>query len=159
MTIEPCETRVDIPSEWTDRNGHMNVAYYVLAFDRATDAFYNTLGIGWSYLDRTARSLFTLAMNVDYLGEVFAGDSVRIVSRLIDCDHKRIHYFHEMHNATKPCLVATNELLAIHVDMTTRRSEPFPSDKQTLLAEAKAAQAALPLSPRIGRTIKIHVDR
>ena len=50
-------------------------------------------------------------MNVDYLREVFAGDSVRIVTRLIDCDHKRIHYFHEMHHATKAYLAATSDAL------------------------------------------------
>ena len=159
MTIEPCETRVDVPPQWTDRNGHMNVAYYVVAFDHATDAFYNALGLGWSYLDRAARSLFTLAMNVDYLGEVFAGESVRIVSRLIDCDHKRIHYFHEMYHATKHHLVATSELLAMHVNMTTRRSEPFPPVAQALLAKVKVAHAALPPSPRVGRTIRIAGDR
>src|SRR5262252_10525844 len=103
MTLEPCETRLDIPPEWTDQNGHMNVAYYVLAFDRATDTLYNQLGIGWSYLERERRSLFTLAMNVDYLGEVFAGDRVRIVSRLVDCDPKRIHYFHEMRHEANGC--------------------------------------------------------
>lgn len=159
MTIEPCETRVDIPSEWTDRNGHMNVAYYVAAFDRATDALYDALGIGWSYLDRTARSIFTLSMNVDYLGEVFAGDAVRIVSRLIDFDHKRVHYFHEMYHASTSNVVATNELLAMHVNMTERRSEPFPPDVQMLLGEVKAAHAALPLPPQFGRKIRIRVDR
>ena len=101
MTIAPCEFQLEIPQEWTDHNGHMNVAYYVLAFDRATDAFYDQLGIGWSYLERERRSLFTLSMNVDYVGEVFAGDPVRIVSRLIDHDHKRIRYFHEMHQTTR----------------------------------------------------------
>ena len=67
-------------------------------------------------------------MNVDYVGEVFAGDKVRIFSRLIDWDYKRIHYFHEMYHATKTYLAATNELLSIHVDMATRRSERFPLD-------------------------------
>ena len=155
MSFEPCETRLDILPDWTDRNGHLNVAYYVLAFDRATEALYDALGIGWSYLDRTGRSIFTLAMNVDYLGEVFAGDSVRIVSRLMDCDYKRIHYFHEMHHATKGYLAATNELVSIHVDMATRRSAPFPADVQTQLAEMTAAHAALPLSPRAGRKLGI----
>ena len=159
MAINPCETRLDIPPEWTDRNGHMNVAYYVLAFDRATDAFYDALDIGVRYLDRTGRSLFTLSMNVDYLGEVFAGDSVRIVSRLIDCDHKRLHYFHEMHRATKPHLVATSELLAMHISMTTRRSVPFPPSTEALLATVKAAHAELPLSPQVGRKIGIRAGR
>src|SRR5512144_1543295 len=106
-----CETRLEILPEWTDQNGHMNVAYYVLAFDRATDTLYDALGIGWSYLSREQRSLFTLSMNVDYVAEVFAGDRVHIVSRLIDFDHKRIHYFHEMHHASEAYLAATNEIL------------------------------------------------
>ena len=73
-------------------------------------------------------------MNVRLPGEVFAGDGVRIVSRLIDCDRKRIHYFfHEMHHATKAYLAASGELhYSIHVDMATRRSDPFPADVQTL---------------------------
>ena len=158
VMIEPCETRLDIPPKWTDRNGHLNVAYYVLAFDRATDAFYDALGIGWGYLERAGRSMFTLAMNVDYLGEVFAGDNVRIVSRLIDCDHKLIHYFHEMHHATRAHLVATNELLSIHVNMGTRRSEPFPPGVRTQLAETKAAHAALTSSQQVGRRLGIRVD-
>lgn len=158
MTLDLCETRVDIPAEWTDQNGHMNVAYYVLAFDRATDAFYDTLGIGWTYLHRTGKSAFTLAMNVDYLAEVFAGDSVRIVSRLIDCDYKRIHYFHEMHHTTKGYLAATNEVLSMHVNMATRRSEPFPPDLQTKLAEMTVAHAALPLPAQIGRKLGIRVN-
>ena len=158
MTLGLCETRLDIPSEWTDRNGHMNVAYYVLAFDRATDTLYDALGLGWGYLERTGRSTFTLAMNVDYLGEVFAGDSVRIVSRLIDCDHKRIHYFHEMRHATKGYLAATSELLSIHVNMATRRGEPFTPEIQMLLAQMKVQHAVLPLPPQVGRKLAIRVN-
>lgn len=155
MTPAPCETRLEIPPEWTDQNGHMNVAYYVLAFDRATDRLYDRLGIGWSYLERERRSMFTLAMNVDYVGEVFAGDSVLIVSRLIDCDHKRIHYFHEMRHESKSHLAATNELLAIHVDMATRKSAPFPSDVRARLADMQAARATWLPPPQLGRTLRI----
>ena len=155
MTSAACETKLEILREWTDQNGHMNVAYYVLAFDRATDALYDQLGIGWSYLERERRSLFTLAMNVDYVGEVFAGDRVRLVSRLVDCDHRRIHYFHEMQHEAKGYVTATNEILAMHVDMATRRSAPFPDDVQARLAEMKAANATLPTPPQLGRRLGI----
>jgi acyl-CoA thioester hydrolase len=150
-----CETHLEILPAWTDWNGHMNVAYYVLAFDRATDTLYDRARIGWSYLEREQRSLFTLSMNVDFLGEVFAGDSVRIVSRLIDFDHKRIHYLHEMHRSTMPYLAATNEILAMHVNMATRRSEPFPLEAQVELARMKAAHSALPLPAQVGRKLAI----
>ena len=96
-------------------------------------------------------------MNVDYLAEVFAGDSVRIVSRLIDCDNKRIRYFHEMHHATNAYIAATNEIFAMHVNMGTRRSEPFPLDIQTRLARMKSAHTALPLSPLVGRKLGIRM--
>ena len=34
-------------AEWIDYNGHMNVAYYTLAFDKALDFFFeDVLGIG-----------------------------------------------------------------------------------------------------------------
>ena len=155
MTIAPIDTSLEIPPEWTDRNGHMNVAYYVLAFDRATDVFYDRLGTGWSYLARERRSLFTLSMNVDYLREVVAGDSVRVVSRLIDHDDKRIHYFHEMRHAQEGYLAATSELLAMHVNMATRRSEPFPLDVRERLAALKAAHAASPFPPQVGRKLGI----
>ena len=149
------ETRLSILPEWIDGNGHMNVAYYVLAFDRATDVFYDALGIGWDYVLRERKSLFTLGMNVDYLRELRAGDAVRIATRLVDHDHKRIHYFHEMSHVKGGWLAATNELLAMHVDMATRRSAPFPDDVVAHLAAMQSALAALPPSALLGRKLGI----
>jgi acyl-CoA thioester hydrolase len=146
-------TELEILPAWTDANGHMNVAYYVLAFDRATDAFYDALGIGWGYLEREHRSLFTLAMNVDYLREVFAGSRVRIESRLLDHDHRRIHYFHAMHDASDGTLAATNELVALHVDMAARRGSPFAPATLDRLAAMRAAQAAQPRPAQVGRAL------
>jgi acyl-CoA thioester hydrolase len=149
----PVETRVRIPPEWTDANGHMNVAYYVLAFDRATDALYDRLGVGWAILEDD-RSMFTLAMNVDYLREVLAGDSVRIVSRLIDGDEKRVHYLHEMYR--DETLAATNEIVALHVDMRSRRGARFPDDVLERIDRVKSAHAALPWPPQRGRALGLH---
>lgn len=154
----PVVTRLEIHPEWTDQNGHMNVAYYVLAFDRATDAFYDRLGLGWSILAEH-RSMFTLAMNVDYLGEVFAGEGVTIESRLIDCDARRLHYFHEMRRERDGALAATNEVVALHVAMTTRRGAPFPDGVLAQLEAMKAAHAALPPPPRAGRVLGLGRSR
>jgi acyl-CoA thioester hydrolase len=148
----PVETRLEILPDWTDLNGHMNVAYYVLAFDRATDALYERLGIGWSSLEQ-GRSLFTLAMNVDYLHEVFAGEMVRISSRVIDCDTKRLHYWHEMTRELDGTIAATNEIVVLNVGMATRKSEPFPAEIADRLAAMRAAHSALPLPKQVGRKL------
>jgi acyl-CoA thioester hydrolase len=149
------ETRLRVLPEWADLNGHMNVAYYVLAFDRATDVFYDALGIGWDYVRREQKSLFTLAMNVDYVREVVAGVDVRITSRLVDHDHKRIHYFHEMVHAADGWLAATNELLAMHVDMASRKSAPFPDGVLARLVAMRGVHAALPSPAQLGRKLGI----
>ena len=156
--VAPVETRVEILPAWTDANGHMNVAYYVLAFDRATDAFYDRLGIGWSILAQ-GRSMFTLAMNVDYLRELFSGDAVRIVSRLLDGDDKRLHYLHEMYRVRDGALTATNEIVALHVSMATRHSERFPEAVRAAVAAMKAAHAGAPLPPQAGRKLGLRHHR
>jgi len=150
--LSPVLTRLEIRPEWTDANGHMNVAFYVLAFDRATDTFLQRLGLGWAVLAE-GRSIFTLAMNVDYLNEVFAGELVIIESRLLDYDAKRLHYYHRMTRERDGLLAATNEIVALHVSMATRRSAPFPEATAALARAMKAAHAALPPAPRMGRVL------
>lgn len=140
--------------EWIDHNGHMNVAYYVLAFDVATDAVYEDWGIGLGYTERLQQSLFTLGMNVDYLCELFAGDTIRITTQLIDVDHKRVHYFHTMYTAAGE-IAATNECLAMNIDLPTRKSVPFPDEVQARLAAVHTAHSALGAPVRSGRTLAI----
>lgn len=122
--IQLPEMQLTIPPEWIDRNGHVNVAYYVLAFDYATDNLYDELGIGEAYQTQ-GFSVFTLGMNVDYLREIFEGTQVKITTQLINHDAKRLHYFHRMVNLDAGYAAATNECIAMHVDLNKRRSAPF----------------------------------
>ena len=125
--IQLPEKLLTIPPEWIDRNGHVNVAYYVLAFDYATDSFYDALDIGETYQEQ-GFSLFTLGMNVDYLREIFEGTKVRMTTQLINWDKKRLHYFHRMINLDTGHVAAANECIAMHVDLNIRRSAPFNDD-------------------------------
>lgn len=128
------EFHSSILPEWIDHNGHMNVAYYVLVFDHATDHFYDFLGIGHHY-QQSGYSVFTLGMNVDYLRELLEGDQIKIVSQLLDWDHKRVHYIHHMYHLDEGYLAATNECLGINVSMESRKSIPFPADRLGVLRD------------------------
>ena len=141
-----------VKPEWIDHNGHMNVAFFVLAFDEATDAAYEHWGIGMDYPDTSGCSVFTLGINVDYLGELFEGDAIRVETTLVDHDAKRIHYFHRMIDTGKDKLVATNECLCMNVDLTARKSAPFPDDVIERLAPF-AGDAEPPKG--FGRTLRI----
>ena len=141
-----------VKPEWIDHNGHMNVAFFVLAFDEATDEVYEHWGIGMDYPDTSGCSVFTLGINVDYLGELFEGDAIRIETTLVDYDAKRIHYFHRMIDLGSGKLVATNECLCMNVDLTARKSAPFPEE----VAEKLAPFAGDAEPPKgFGRTLRI----
>jgi len=137
--------------EWIDHNGHMNVGYFVVAFDEATDDVYEKWGLGLAYPEESGCSVFTLGMNVDYNAELFEGDALRIETSLVDHDEKRIHYFHRMLDAGDGRLAATNECLCMNVGLESRRSAPFPPDVQKRL---EAARSEL-IPEGFGRTLAI----
>ena len=141
--------------EWIDYNGHMNVAFYLAAFDEATDHFYEALGIGLSYKNATDCSTFTLEGHITYDREVLEGDPLIFTTYLLDCDTKRVHYIHEMHHAEKGYLAATNEMIGTHIDMNERRSKEFPEELQARLQEALKAHAPIPKPHQVGRVIGI----
>lgn len=153
---EPLETaRGDVPAEWIDYNGHMNVAYYVLAFDQGTDRFLGTLGMDPDYPRREGGSTFALEMHVTYDRELKQGDPYVVHTQLIDADAKRIHMHHTMRHATEGWLAATNEVITMHIDMGQRRSAPFPAHIQPRVDALRSAHATLPRPATLGRLIGI----
>jgi acyl-CoA thioester hydrolase len=144
MTIEPT---------WIDYNGHLNMAYYNVLFDRAVDEAYDLIGVGQDYLRRHKHSTFTAEAHVRYVREVREADPVRVTFQLIDYDAKRIHYFEQLFHATEGWVSATSENMTLHVDMTAKKVTPFPNSVMRRLAAMKAAHERLPLPEAVGRRI------
>jgi acyl-CoA thioester hydrolase len=138
---------------WIDYNGHLNMAYYNVLFDRAVDEVYELIGCGLAYLKETHRSCFTAEVHVRYLRELHAGDAVHVTFQLLDFDAKRLHYFEELRHAEAGWLSATSENMALHVDMAARKTAAFPDRIAAQLARMKAAHAALPVPEGVGRRI------
>jgi acyl-CoA thioester hydrolase len=113
---------------WIDYNGHMNVAYYHLAFDRATDQLLRRIGLGEEYVECEKRSMFALEDRLIYVKELREGEPFRVTFQLLDFDEKRLHYFLRMFHAERGFLAATCEHLSMFVDMTVRRSALMPEE-------------------------------
>jgi acyl-CoA thioester hydrolase len=139
--------------EWIDANGHMNLAYYVVLFDQATDLLYDELGVGQAYRDATGNSTFTAETHTLYEREVHAGERVRVVPHLLGADAKRLHYFHEMFHAEGGHRVAAQELLALHIDMSVRRVTPFPDRLYARIQAVVRESAGRELPKGVGRRI------
>jgi len=147
--------RETVLPEWVDYNGHMNLAYYLLAFDHASDRVFDFLDLGIPYIKRTNCSLFALETHLTYEHELKVGESLRCTSQLIAYDAKRVQIFHMMYHATEGYLAATNEILSIHVDLGARRSHPFPPEAAERLAALMAEHGKLPRPAQVGRAIRI----
>jgi acyl-CoA thioester hydrolase len=141
--------------EWIDANSHMNLAYYVVLFDQATDLLYDMLGVGQAYRDVTGNSTFTAETHTLYEREVRVGERVRVVPYLLGVDAKRLHYFHEMFHAENGHRVAAQELIALHIDMSVRKVAPFPVDVSARLQAAVRAYGDRPLPNGVGRRIEM----
>ncbi len=138
MSTHVIEHEAVVLPEWIDSNGHLNLAYYVVIFDLATDAFYDALGIGNAYREATGNSCFTAETHTVYEREVHVGDKVLVRCWLLGADSKRLHYFHEMFHVESGERAAVQELMALHIDMNVRRVAPYPPEQQAALAEAVA---------------------
>lgn len=145
--------------EWVDYNGHMNVAFYVLIFDHATDAVLDRLDIGADYRQRSGCSIFVAEAHVTYEQEVREGQTVMVDSRVIGFDGKRLIIYHEMSAPDVDGVIASNEVLCLHVDLEARRSAPLPTDARDRIAAVAASQATAGRPRRAGRAIGLDIRR
>lgn len=141
--------------EWIDYNGHMNVGYYMVAFDQATEALCAHLGIGEAYRRRADASIFVVEAHVTYDREVLQAAPLAFRTRIVDHDGKRLHLLHRMFHAEAGYLAATNELMCLHVDLARRRAAPFPDDALGRIRELAALHAAFGPPDGVGRTVGI----
>ena len=141
--------------EYVDPNGHMNVGYYSVLFDKALDLPWDILGLGYAGIKASGRSSFALETHVTYQRELREGDPLDFTFHLLDFDAKRIHYFMTMLHGRERWLAATSESISICIDMTTRRSTAWPDDQIARLRDLYLAHRQRPRPAEVGRTIGI----
>src|ERR1700676_4926302 len=134
----------EVLPEWIDYNGHMNLAYYTVLFDQATDLLFDVLGLGLDYRRGTQMGTFVAETHNRYERELLVGARVRVATRIVAADEKRLYLAHEMFAQDGGQRAATQELMFLHVDLVARRVAPFPPDLHARVAAAAAAHATLP---------------
>ncbi|SET28855.1 thioesterase family protein [Oceanicella actignis] len=145
-----------VPPEWIDYNGHMNVAYYTMAFDKGADHIFDeVLGIGEAYARDHRMGPYVVQQTLHYVGELLEGERFFIEMRLLDHDEKKLHLYMEMKRASDGSLRATTEQLVVNVDLERRRSTPYPDWALARIRALAEAQAGLPRPERAGASVGI----
>jgi acyl-CoA thioester hydrolase len=145
--------RATVLPEWVDWNGHMNVAFYVTAFDQASGAFMRNLGLGRRYVDGKLGMTFVLETHVTYDREMREGAPMRFATQLLAHDAKRVHLFHEMFHAGEGYLAATNETIVMNIDYASRRSTAWPAPVAARLDEVWQTHKELSRAAKAGRVM------
>lgn len=136
--------RGQVLPEWIDINKHMNVAYYVLAFDQGVDLLWQRFGLTNEYIEEHARSTFAVESHVTWQREISEAEPYIITSQILAYDEKRIHQFMRMYHADRQYLCATAEWMNLHVDISVRRVAPWPSKILDGIARYTALQGEWP---------------
>ena len=119
--------------EWTDYNGHLNVAFYIHIFDIAADVMLDNFKMGGESAKKDKKTTFVAEMHTIYNQEVRLGEEVETHLTYIDHDKKRIHYRLSMLHKEKKYLAATNEVLSLYVDLNKRKVVEFDADRIVLM--------------------------
>ena len=122
-----------VKSEWTDYNGHMNLAYYIHLFDVAWEIILQKFDIGEDSAMNKKRTTFAVESHTTYDNEVKVGEEVEMNLLYVDHDKKRLIYKMEMITKDKKILAATSEVISLYVDLNERKVTEFEQEKIKLI--------------------------
>jgi carnitine 3-dehydrogenase len=141
--------RGEVLSAWVDYNQHMTEAAYLTAFGWASDALFSFIGDDDAYR-ADGHSFYTVETHIAYLREAAEHVPLRITTRVLGLDRKRLHIYQEMFDADSEQLLSTTEQMLVHVDMNAGRSAAILPDVHAAIVAIADAHQTLPPAKRAG---------
>ena len=124
-----------IINDWTDYNGHMNLSYYILVFDKGAEVILSKFKMGEHSAKTTKMSTMVVETHTTYNNEVKEGEEVDVKVSFFDHDKKRLHYKLEMYDKAKNTLSATTEVLSLYIDLNIRKVAEIEKEKKIIIDE------------------------
>lgn len=143
-----------VREDWLDHNDHMNLGYFLVAFDLATGEIFRKLEIGEHGISRHGETDFAVETHVTYRHEMRRDEECSVRTALLGHDHNKLHFMHAMFRPGLDDPVAFNEVLTLHVDMRSRKAVPFRPETLAALAAIADDHRRLVLQEEyIGRAV------
>ncbi len=134
----PVDLTMTVPPQWEDRNGHVNVQYYLGIYHLAGWQILENIGIDEGYLTDQQAGIFDIEHHIRYLTEIKVGEVVSAYNRMLGRDGKRFHGMLFIVNDTCQQLACSIEYLSIYVDQQLRRAATYPEDMAVKLDQLLA---------------------
>jgi acyl-CoA thioester hydrolase len=138
----PCYETIARP-DWTDRNDHVNIRYFVVVFDDAGDVFYPSVGLSDAEHRGRESGTMDLEHHTHFVREVRAGDRLAVYLRILGVSAKRFHYLMFLLNETTGQLASIFECVNTFVDLSRRKSAPWPDNVRSALDSLREKHGAV----------------
>ena len=83
------------------------------------------------------------------------GEAFWIETQVLGCDEKRMHLFHRMYHAKSKELVATNEIMQLHVNQEAKKVTPMSAELFTALSAISKAHKKLKKPKEMGSVMQV----
>jgi carnitine 3-dehydrogenase len=141
-----------VPAEWIDYNGHMNDSRYSQVFSEASDVILTDIGMDAAMLAR-GFSYYTVESHIIHREEMKQGESFFVTTQILAADDKRLRLFQRLHHAGDNRLLATGEMMLLHVDTNAHRACAADPAVATRVEALTLADRVLEWPPEAGRAI------
>ena len=123
----PSAYSVVVPDEYTDGNGHLNIARYMQIHSDGGWAYFARFGLSEESAAAGGPTTFDVEHHVVYRREVLAGHEVSVHVRLVDRSETALHSIQFLVNRSTGEIANTHEAVSLSVDLRTRSVAPIPA--------------------------------
>jgi acyl-CoA thioester hydrolase len=150
---------VEMPEEYLDANGHVNIRHYMALHDAAAWEFFERVGVDDAYFHTRRKGFFDAEHHLRYFAEALVGDRVAVHGRVVNRSNRALHCLWLMVDRTNRRVANTFEFVTVHVDLEQRRPTPIPPDIAERIDAMLAEHEALPWPAPVSGCMAIGVAR
>ncbi len=121
-----CGLNMTVPADWQDRNGHVNVQYYLRLYELGGYEMLDEAGLNDLYFEQAEYGLFDFEHHLSFRAELHVGDRISTYNRILSMHNKRFQGMYFIVNDTREQLACTIEYITACVDLQSRRTMAFP---------------------------------
>lgn len=139
----PAYVRQPVPMAFEDVNGHLNVRHYTGIASEGLDESLVELGIPQMWAS-SGHACFSAEHHLVYLSELRPGDLLSARVRLLGRSERAAHVLVYLLDDTDRQLSYVMEEIFLHVDLSTRKTAPWPEEIAAAIDNRVAEHADLP---------------
>lgn len=144
-----------VPSPFEDINGHLNIRHYVGIASEGLDEAMVELGIPQQWPNIAGQAVFSAEHHLTYVHELRAGDRLSVRVRLLGRSERAGHVLVYLLDDTHERLSFVMEEIFLHVDLSDRRTSPWPQEIAEAFDARIAEDAKLDWEPQLSGSMQL----